>query len=500
MLKGVARLLLLVLAELSKAVADGTEPGAEQSRTPKVLTPVETSLAVFRRRVDTHLFNRDFTKLYVLDKKEPDGGYKVKLVRVEDVARWQGVRITRQPRPICMALIAGSFPYKQQVEEFRAKLGLRTSAVVLQERMLGGGKNLPAFRFLGVNLQRRTLDTSGKPIADYQTQDVDGIYKLWLMNTLMPCEPEDPRMTKLLVPGLFMPRLRLFRGGGEEPSYPSSESRLKLLRKAAANKEAALPEHCLLRVLDTNIEPETVYQYRLQVRMANPNFGRDDVDKETAERKELLSDWFQVPGAVVVPSECIFYVVDEKRINKRDKPSENDPRWEMWDRDAAPGRDVVLQLHRWVEEMPIGSRGDKTMLPVGDWVIADRVVVARGEYVSRRLKVDLLIWKFPLDSFVLACEDYERAHGKVRTGIKVDFGQDEEKGKETILVDFEGGRRVYQLLREPGLIEDTSRTEVLMLSPDGKLLARNSAADERSVERLARRARWRRQVEALKAR
>lgn len=500
MLKSVARGLLLVLAALSKAVAEGAEPGAEHRRTPNVLTPVETGLAVFQGQVDTHLFNRDFSQLCVLDTKESDGGYKVKLVPLENVAQQQGVRLARQPRPIRMALIAGSFPYKQQIEEFRAKLGLRSSAVVLQERVVEGGKNLPAFRFLGVNLQRRTLDTSGKPIADYQSQDVDGSYKLWLTNTLSPCESEEPGMAKVLVSGLFMARLRLFRGGREEPNYPSPESRLKLLQKAITNKVAPLPEHCLLRVLDTNIEPETIYQYRLQVRMANPNFGRDDVDKETSKRRELLSDWFQVPGAVTVPSDCICYVVDEKRINKRDKPSEDDPRWEMWERDATPGREVVFQLHRWIEQYSVGNRTDNALLPVGDWAIADRVVVARGEYVSRRLNVDLLMWKYRLDSFVLPCEDYERARGKIRTGIEVDFGQDENKGKETILVDFEGGRRDYQPLQQPGRIEDTSRTEVLMLSPEGKLLARNSAADERSFERLARRTRWRRQVEVLKAR
>lgn len=499
MLKSVARLLLLVLTALSKAVAEGAEPGAEQRRTPNVLTPVETGLAVFQGQVDTHLFNRDFSQLCVLDTKESDGGYKVKFVPLEVVAQQQGVRLARQPRPIRMALIVGSFPYKQQIEEFRAKLGLRSSSVVLQERVVEGGKNLPAFRFLGVNLQRRALDTSGKPNGDYQSQDVDDNYKLWLTNTLSPCESEEPGMARILVPGLFMPRLRLFRGGGEEPNYPCPESRLKLLQKAIANKVSPLPEYCLLRVLDTNIEPETIYQYRLQVRMANPNFGRDDVDKESSKQRELLSDWFQVPSEVAIPSDCIYYVMDEKRINKRDKPSEDDPRWEMWERDAILGRELVFQLHRWIEKYSVGDRMDNA-LPVGDWVIADRVVVARGEYVSRRLNVDLPMWKYRLDYFLLPCEDYAHARGKVRTGIKVDFGQDEKKGKETILVDFEGGRRVYQPLQQPGRIEDTSRTEVLMLSPEGKLLTRNSAADERSFERLARRARWRRQVEVLKAR
>jgi hypothetical protein len=134
-------------------------------------------------------------------------------------------------------------------------------------------------------------------------------------------------------------------------------------------------------------------------------------------------------------------------------------------------------------------------------VIADRVVVSRGEYVSRRIKVDLHLWRYSLDSFILPCEAHLRpVPGQRQTGIEVDFGQDEEKGKETILVDFEGGRQAYQQTTAPGRIEDESATEVLMLSPEGKLLARNSAADARSSVRMQRRPRWRSQVEALKRR
>ena len=56
-------------------------------------------------------------------------------------------------------------------------------------------------------------------------------------------------------------------------------------------------------------------------------------------------------------------------------------------------------------------------------------------------------------------EETARSKRKVPTGIDVDFGQD-GSDKETILVDFEGGR----VHHEPR-IDDNCRLEVVMLAP-----------------------------------
>src|SRR5262249_44762812 len=51
-----------------------------------------------------------------------------------------------------------------------------------------------------------------------------------------------------------------------------------------------LPDHCLLRVVDLTVRPGEAYQYRLRVRMANPNLGRKDVaDPKLAADAELTS-------------------------------------------------------------------------------------------------------------------------------------------------------------------------------------------------------------------
>jgi hypothetical protein len=52
-----------------------------------------------------------------------------------------------------------------------------------------------------------------------------------------------------------------------------------------------IPDYCLLRVIDVTVQPGKVYQYRLRVRMANPNYGRKDVAApELARDRELCSE------------------------------------------------------------------------------------------------------------------------------------------------------------------------------------------------------------------
>jgi hypothetical protein len=328
----VGSLLLSALVQLSSAVVEAAESCADKRLTPRVLTPVETRIEVFRGCVETYLFSRDFSGIFILDRNEK-GGYDVQLLPRQDVRKRPTARPARQPRPIRMALIAGSFPYKQQVEEFRKKLGLPSAEAVLKEAITKGDKTEPTFRFLGVNLQRRTLNDRGEPATPFQSVDPT-MYKAWVVHCAERFEPDKPELSKSIVPGLAMSRPILFHEGIGTSSYPEPERRLTKLQqaiKATKGKSADLSEHCLLRVLDVTVEPDRVYQYRLQVRMANPNYGREDVDKLTAWNKELVSDWFEVPGNVVLPSDQVYYVVDEKRLNKKDKPSKDDPRWEMWD-------------------------------------------------------------------------------------------------------------------------------------------------------------------------
>src|SRR5262249_27922819 len=148
-------------------------------------------------------------------------------------------------------------------------------------------------------------------------------------------EPEAPSLGPVTFPGLVMPRPLLLTG-----LYPTPEQRLPKLMQAIresvkANPPALpgpavpdalltpkdfdpfnaagdqvirvqLPKHCLLRVLDVTVEPGNSYQYRLRVRMANPNQGRG------SSARAIVSAWYECPEPVVVPPDVTFYAVDQK--------------------------------------------------------------------------------------------------------------------------------------------------------------------------------------------
>jgi hypothetical protein len=254
---------------------------------------------------------------------------------------------------------------------------------------------------------------------------------------------------------------------------------------AAAPAPTGMPEYCLLRILDPTVQPGQVYQYRLQVRMASPNFGRKDVAApELAREKENRSDWYEVPQKVVVAPELLYYAVDQMELDGRRN-------YKGINRDISLDKDrAALQIHRWLETFATHNDWRRAM-PVGEWVIAERVVVPRGEYVGGEQRIEFPYWRTTQERFVIATEP---GATRKQPGVRVSFAPDRPDGLDTILVDFEGGPREYERVFR-GLDEtinkrkarDASATELLLLTPDGKMLAHEGprdAADKERVQRL----------------
>ena len=403
--------------------------------------------------------------------------------------------LARQLRPAHMAIIAGSFPYKAQLDEFKFKLHLASIQDVFNDTIEDGKDKLPAFRFLGMLIQREELDDNGKVVSQWADLDLAGSYKLWLLNSGLPFEADDPRYDSIKFAGLVMPRLREFHeeaphnqmemgpsgSAGARPEaareaaprkeseskYPDIEGQLKEIDTtldklkgakpqqiaappskfrtqnfdpfnpgapaaapdgaAAADRtgdekadgpQDAVPEHCLVRLVDVTIEPGKFYRYRLKVKMANPNYNNPNVASPSYKReKELVSpDWYEIPQTVSIPTEQFYYVVDQKHVKtdgpkNAGKPPKGDPMFDIWMREPDRDRQVAFQFQRWVEATPIVPDGEP--VPVGDWAVADRIFVARGEYVGQTVKVDLPVWKYTQDSYVLPAEDQRR---RVRGG------------------------------------------------------------------------------------
>jgi hypothetical protein len=263
-----------------------------------------------------------------------------------------------------------------------------------------------------------------------------------------------------------------------------------------------IPEYCLVRFLDVTIEPGKTYEYRFKIKMHNPNYKRTDVAyPEIAEKEDIVSpDWIPVPERVRVAPELRYYAVDQKDVDQKTMPKKDFLK--AWGTARAPqAGQVMLQAHRWVDLVYPDLTNRRTSYAVGDWIVADRYPVSRGEYTGQPAKTEVPIWNFPEEKFVLATV----GKGKERT-VPVVFGDDTPENNP-LLVDFQGGDLTYYRV-VPGAdedkkasttkVQDKAPVEVLLLTPDGRLLVRDSETDAQDEERSKRQEAWKSKVANLK--
>lgn len=457
---------------------------------------------------------------------------KSEFVDLDKFEMLKDARLAEDILPLRMGVIVGQFPLRRQIENFKRALRLSRIDQVFTSR----GDNVPQFQFLGLQVDRRTVGADGKT-TEWAPLDVIGDYRPVVGRTGRRFEPEDPKLRPVIFDGLVMPRPLQFRDG----QYPAVENQLTGIKstleeldkqaqdgvktvkprspfdasdfnpfsgaadevpppegagrtgtegevnptgQTSTQPEWTPPEFCLLRFIDVTIKPGKVYEYRVRVRMANPNYGRisDVISKNLAEGKDLVSDSFVVkdekgePIRLAVPPDAHFYVTEG--------------------RSTATGvnQQLALQAHRWIDLVAPNPKNQSTTFAVADWVVADPVLVNRGEYLRRAdeksaPRTNVPIWVSERESFVLATDP---SLGSVddKTRIVVPFSP---ANGEMLLVDFQGGQVTHSKLMgtsddKPNYvtIKDRAPVEMLYLSPDGKLLARDSETDKRDKERLDR--------------
>src|SRR5207253_11396543 len=162
---------------------------------------------------------------------------------------------------------------------------------------------------------------------------------------------------------------------------------------------------------------------------------------------------------------------------------------------------VAVQIQRRVDYAY--PTGPKNPVPVGDWSVAERVLAHRGEYLRRKLLTEVPIWYVSKENFVIA----PNPKNKNDKRCDLDFGNPEGPPAEAVLVDFNGGRVVYEKAGEKvaedkkptgAKVIDTAPVEMLVLMPDGRLLLRDSVADAADNERTARRETWDKRIKEIK--
>lgn len=276
-----------------------------------------------------------------------------------------------------------------------------------------------------------------------------------------------------------------FGGGGIVPQ-PKGGGQAGVLGTGPGGTGFALPpveiEHLLLRFVDVDVKPGYTYEYQIQLRMKNPNFGdKKGVSKAADAEKELLySPWAAINAPLTVPAESFLYAADVAAYRKRieDEYNQKDQR-DLLKALQAKDNQAVVEVLTWTEEVRTEAAGKRE--PVGAWVLAD-LPVGRGEFIGRKQYVKLPLWSSEIRQYVLR-EVQDLVTGKTGGGKEqakprgwlVDFST------KSVLVDFEGGKvRTKTPTRE--VLEDAA-TEMLVVRPDGKLVVMKSADDERNADR-----------------
>jgi hypothetical protein len=131
---------------------------------------------------------------------------------------------------------------------------------------------------------------------------------------------------------------------------------------------------------------------------------------------------------------------------------------------------------------------------MSDWVVAERLLVRRGDVIGRSyehttakqklpiLKLEIPEWDKDVNAFRLAFEEKEKGKKAIYKGTSMIMLPEHQR--PAVVVDFEGSRG----------FEETAY-EALILDSNGMLIVRHSAEDTELKERKARYDHWKKHVE-----
>ncbi|MCE9565261.1 MAG: hypothetical protein K8U57_24780 [Planctomycetes bacterium] len=248
-----------------------------------------------------------------------------------------------------------------------------------------------------------------------------------------------------------------------------------------SNQNAAPPveiEQLLLRFVDVDVKPGYTYEYKVRLRMINPNLGmtKEVAIPAYANVKEIYSPWAQIKDSITVPTESFLFSIDPSTFRKKIE-EEYSKEKELRERLQAKDNQVVVEMCSWLEQVRTDAGGNRE--PVGAWVVAD-MPVGRGEYVGRKQYIKLPLWSSKDNQYVLREVADKTIVGKkdiaLPRGWLVDFTT------KSVLVDFEGGKVITKNANGKIATEEVA-TEMLIVRPDGKLLVKSSLVDEADENR-----------------
>src|SRR5438132_6593093 len=320
--------------------------------------------------------------------------------------------LAEEVRPYRMVMITGAFPYRAELDQFRAALRFKSVDAMLASDDVKGGAE-----FAGRSVQRREA-RPGEALDKKEWTDLPveaAIKAVMILASETDKSEQDkklesfgiipqPNRTVMRRPKLddklhkdeklakypeelpesidkSLKEMEDANKGGQAPKqqkkksrfdasagfnpYEDEESPSEDPNKPPMNQpiakinneqqqETLRPEKILVRFYDVTVQPGMVYQYRVAVRMANPCYKSDRaVSKNITQEKEIRGAWAELPNPIRIPDELLFYAVDERR---------NEGSYAFGD------QRMPVQVHHWLERVQTDPNHRDASFYAGDWV------------------------------------------------------------------------------------------------------------------------------------
>jgi hypothetical protein len=254
----------------------------------------------------------------------------------------------------------------------------------------------------------------------------------------------------------------------------------------------------LVRFIDIDLEVGKTYRYAVQVRMANPNYGniKEVVQQQLAGISELDSMLAVRTPDVSVPGEIHYYAFDPLQAKLKMHSTYTRGGVDMKPLPGVSDVNAPVQIHRWITRFTEPGGNEHV---IGDWAIAERLLVKRGDPLGRDVLVEVPQWDWKHGRFSLG-ETAKNPKQKPLPHIPVNFLVEDVPAP--LLVDFQGGEHdKYRAQKSAsGIgIRDSAAVELLVLDENGNLLLRNAHDDATDPLRLEHEKRWQRRLEAVRA-
>ncbi len=279
---------------------------------------------------------------------------------------------------------------------------------------------------------------------------------------------------------------------------PADPSAPKLLLNFRAPYEMPASPKGLIRFVDVDMEPGATYQYRVKARFANPNFGQPAgvvAHSGLADVKQLISSsWAETPPITIPPDDMQFYITHQDRDRAMVTRQQGAKAIDRGTNAAAADLMVPFQVQRFADTL--------ITLPgkyAGDWIIAERLLVARGQPIGRDCEVEMVVWDKRQSQWMVngMPARFDKKEQQVKRFSPIPVYYDFRLKPEVVLLDFAGGSRKYVDPRNKFLFDETSAVQALLLMPDMTMRLRNSQDDALSPERQEVFDAWRGRLETL---